>query len=61
MSNEQMLEEMMNLSNKFKFLPENLEKCKSADVFKKSEEGRTFQQLHYHSNMHSLQMEKLDG
>ena len=52
---------MMNLSVKFKFLPENLEKCKSVDMFKKSEEGRLFQQLHYRSNICSLQMDKVDG
>ena len=61
MSNEQIVGEMMNLSTKFKCLPEKFEKCKSADVLKKSEEGREFQQLHYRSNMFSLQMEKVDG
>ena len=49
--NEHIVEEMMNLSTKFKFLPENLENCKSSDVFKKLEEDRALRQPHYRSNM----------
>ena len=61
MPNGHIVQEMMNLSNKFKFLPENLENCKSINMLKKSEDGRAFQKSYYRSNMHSLQMEKVYG
>ena len=41
-SNVHIVEEIMNLCTKFKFLPENIEKCKSTDAIKKLEEGRVF-------------------
>lgn len=60
-SNEHIVEEMNKLSKLFSFLPDNLEKCKSNDIFKKTEEGRQYQLAHFRSNMRALQLVKVDG
>ena len=56
-----MLQEMKELNDLFPFLPDNIETCKSADMFKKTEDGRKFQEIHFRSTICTFQMEKVNG
>ena len=60
-TNKCVAEEMIDLSTIFIFSPQNIGQCKSTDMFKKKEEGRTFQDAHFRSNMCTLQSQKVDG
>ena len=45
-TNEHVLQEMKEPNDLFPFLPENIETCKSTDIFKKTEKGRKFQEIY---------------
>ena len=58
-TNEEMLQEIKELSELFAFLPENFETCKSNEILKKTEEGRKFQETCFRSAMCTLQIENI--
>ena len=57
-TNECVLQQMKELSDTLTFLPENIETCKSMDIFENPEEERKFQEKNLRSFMHTLEMEK---
>ena len=57
-TNEPVLQETKELNDAFPYLPETIETWKSANIFKKTEEERKFQETRFRSAMHTLQMEK---
>ena len=54
------LQEMKELLELFPFLPGNIETCKITGMFKKTEEGRKYQEMNFLSNMNALQTDKVN-
>ena len=52
---------MKELSELFTLLPEIIETYESADMFKKTEEGRKIQETHFRNSVRALQMENANG